>query len=209
MTRYEACTATAMTSLVVLVFCRCLIFDDMNSMLMAFNHLVASDDDITDADLHPSLRLGVARQALKANLPRVRIVRVKNRLLENATDGGWSDVLVNLCIERCNSISTSGTGQAPMSIVCELQLIHLSMFNIRHRLRGHHTYAMYRTAAEVLAWHEARDHHQSSPPSSPSPMQSTKQEWVEVFHQRMKREKVDVVDLKQCVELLISKKKQT
>jgi len=72
---------------------------------------------------------------------RVEVVRVKERFSE-PTSGGWSDILINLrfpssCKELCK-------------LPFELQLCHAQMLVIRKEMGGHHGYAKYRSAKEIL-----------------------------------------------------------
>ena len=60
---------------------RYLVFSDMTSMLMAMNHLLAVCGNIPNSDL------GDAKVALAKDLPPVRIVRVKNRMLHPTAVG--------------------------------------------------------------------------------------------------------------------------
>ena len=76
-----------------------LIFPDMSSMLMALSHLLASSQN-AGLQNFAEFELGDARKALRLKVTnkagdeigkedlKVRLVRVKNRLLE-PTAGGW------------------------------------------------------------------------------------------------------------------------
>mmetsp|Transcript_25228 Transcript_25228/g.81538 ORF Transcript_25228/g.81538 Transcript_25228/m.81538 type:complete len:1013 (-) Transcript_25228:473-3511(-) len=83
----------------------------------------------------------------------VRVLRVKERFSE-PTSGGWSDVLVNLCFPKA-------TLPRLAAIPFELQLAHKQLMVIRSEMGGHHGYAKYRAAKEILEFLAAQ-----SPPSS-------------------------------------------
>ena len=151
-----------------------LVLSDMGNMLMALNHLLAVCHSHQQLS---TLELGDAKLALAKGLPRIRLVRVKNRLL-HPTEGGWSDVMINLQVERPaewnsrseNSESGSydaatsdddedgidgigadrGRQHPDFSIICELQLINVQMHTVRHKMEGHRNYVKYRTAKEVM-----------------------------------------------------------
>jgi len=72
---------------------------------------------------------------------RVHVLRVKERFSE-PTSGGWSDILVNLRFPP----EQATLSQLPF----ELQLAHTQMMVIRKEMGGHHGYAKYRSAKEIL-----------------------------------------------------------
>ena len=74
---------------------------------------------------------------------RIRVIRVKERFSE-PTEGGWSDILVNL------------TCPSEFDFPCEIQIVHSQMMLIRQEMGAHKAYSKFRTAVEVLALHNAR-----------------------------------------------------
>eukprot|EP00750_Incisomonas_marina_P000478 INCI10390.2.p1 GENE.INCI10390.2~~INCI10390.2.p1 ORF type:complete len:1121 (-),score=158.04 INCI10390.2:69-3431(-) len=199
-----------------------LVFPTVTDMLMALNHLLAVCTNVSNEDL------GDAQVALAKGLPRVRLVRVKNRLL-HPTEGGWSDVMINLQVERPRTqIANSGEDTPEsFSTICELQLINQQMHTIRHKMDGHRNYVKFRTAKEVLALRQMQadaESHSSSRAShgaiariissdqvngrdrSPSHGFVEKSyEWVGIHNRKVAQEQVDVAKLHREVHTVIRK----
>ena len=187
-----------------------LVFSNMTNMLMALNHLIACSTNLPE-DIKNEL--GDAKVALAKDLPRIELVRVKNRLL-HPTEGGWSDVMLNLRVQRPSSFQagrpidfqklqqTLKHGSdfvpetEPYSTVCELQLINASMFTVRHKMAGHQNYVKYRTAKEVLAIRQLESTRQ------PQPQEAVPEEWVRMHEKRIAQEGVDLVQLDETVSRL-------
>ena len=43
--------------------------------------------------------------------------------------------------------------------VCEIQIVHDNMMLVRHKMGGHHEYAMFRSALELLEYHHVNVTH--------------------------------------------------
>merc|ERR1711934_522573 len=69
---------------------------------------------------------------------KIDVLRVKNRFAE-PTSGGWADFMISF---RFRS--------DPNQHVCELQLCHKDMMNVRKKMGAHHEYAEFRSALELL-----------------------------------------------------------
>merc|ERR1711937_392915 len=69
---------------------------------------------------------------------KIDVLRVKNRFAE-PTSGGWADFMI--CFRFCSD---------PNQHVCELQLCHKGMMNVRKNMGAHHEYAQFRSALELL-----------------------------------------------------------
>merc|ERR1711959_581620 len=69
---------------------------------------------------------------------KIDVLRVKNRFAE-PTSGGWADFMISF---RFRS--------DPNQHVCELQLCHKDMMNVRKQMGAHHEYAEFRSALELL-----------------------------------------------------------
>ncbi|KAJ1461169.1 hypothetical protein M885DRAFT_494766 [Pelagophyceae sp. CCMP2097] len=75
-----------------------------------------------------------------ATTPGLAVRRVKDRF-SSPTAGGWADCLVNL--EFVDDDELRGH-------VCELQFVHKTLYFVRDRMGAHHSYDVFRSAAELL-----------------------------------------------------------
>ena len=73
------------------------------------------------------------------NQPGITIVRVKDRFIANPSPGGWRDCQV------CFYLNDSEHQH-----ICELQIVHESLYNRRAQLPGHVVYGRVRNAEEML-----------------------------------------------------------
>lgn len=170
-----------------------IVFSNMSSMLMALNHLIACSGAEFENTRPFKNDLKDAQLALSDGLPSIKIVRVKNRLLK-PTEGGWSDVLINLCVDRNHGTNTQGD-KKNYSIVCELQLINKEMYNVRHKLNGHVYYKKFRSAKEILV-RRNRQFKFSGQKNF---------EWVDMYKKKIARDKIDTVSLADTVAYILSK----
>lgn len=67
---------------------------------------------------------------------KVIVVRLKERFLSAASAGGWRDALINVYIP-------SGPG-GKLKHICELQIVHTSLYMARAKLPGHAIYGKTR-----------------------------------------------------------------
>ena len=74
------------------------------------------------------------------NDEKLVVLRVKERFT-SPSNGGWSDVLVNMCFGKHAAFPS------------EIQFVHAKMLVLRHDLGGHQIYACYRAAVEILELH--------------------------------------------------------
>ena len=68
---------------------------------------------------------------------KICIVRAKSRFAR-PTSGGWGDIMVNFYF-----------ADDPNAHICELQLVHGQLYNVRKKMGAHETYKDFRAAAEL------------------------------------------------------------
>lgn len=74
----------------------------------------------------------------------VDLIRIKVRFADHeATAGGWRDILLNFVFKDDWA-----------KHVCELQLVHANLLEVRQNMGAHHDYGIFRSALEILEWHE-------------------------------------------------------
>merc|ERR1719201_1622886 len=76
----------------------------------------------------------------------LNIFRLKNRF-KQPTSSGWADIMINFSF-----------ASDPDQHICELQLVHKSMFTARKHCNAHTEYAKFRTAQELLKTFELGTH---------------------------------------------------
>lgn len=106
-----------------------LVFDRMNTMLMAVEVLAACDGPLDDSR---------EWDAGTEGLEKIHIERIKDRF-QTPTDGGWADCVVNFRFKANRE-----------NYVCEIQLIHNELMMVRERMGAHHGYSLFRSAYETL-----------------------------------------------------------
>ena len=148
-----------------------LVFDDLDSMQLALHQLLSAALNLEPLAVE---YLGDAVAPLRSPLPRLRLVRIKNRY-SCPTEGGWSDLLLNLQVQTTHRGDRCDPA-ASFTNVCELQLVYKSLWQARRNLGGHRVYEQYRTAVEILA-------RRGLTPESFLP-QSASMEWLRVFEAR-------------------------
>jgi hypothetical protein len=69
---------------------------------------------------------------------RICITRSKGRFGQ-PTSGGWGDIMINFYF-----------ASDERKHICELQLVHMQLYNVRKNMGAHATYAVFRAALELL-----------------------------------------------------------
>ena len=113
----------------------CPSFDEMRALVECLLKHCGGTSDDAHSMMFPTTLLDGSNDTHTA----VRIVAHKQRW-EQATPGGWSDLLLKLSLRV----------DAEFEHVCELQLSHEQMLLVRTDMGGHQDYSRFRAACELL-----------------------------------------------------------
>merc|ERR1712032_1318684 len=112
-----------------------LVYAEMRNMLTVLCLIVSAAADTDMSNIGKSMGWDAEKAGIKE---KIDVLRVKNRFAE-PTSGGWADFMISF---RFRS--------DPNQHVCELQLCHKDMMNVRKKMGAHHEYAEFRSALELL-----------------------------------------------------------
>jgi len=92
---------------------------------------------------------------------KIRILRIKERF-SKPSEGGWSDILINICFLPTHH----GLVSEVMLVPFEIQMVHFQMMLIRQDMGAHKAYKEFRTASEILQLEDFLEAQSRVPPIS-------------------------------------------